>query len=73
MSVSIYFEPLVFLGLLPEYGLLAEDFLAWAWAAGAGVLAGKHPLLGQGLVSEQPVFPFFWPFPRLSCGLREGF
>ena len=51
MPVPIYFEPLAFLDLPPEYGLLAEDFLAWAGAAGEVVLAGEVSAVVAGFDS----------------------
>jgi hypothetical protein len=71
----IYFEPLVFLDLLPEYGLLAEDFLAWVWAgaAGAGVLAGEASAVGVGFDSGASGFACLLSFSQPCLRASDGY
>ena len=75
MPVPIYFEPLAFLGLPPEYGLLAEDFLVWlgAGATGAGVLVGEASLVGTGFDSGVSGFSCLLSFSQPCLRASDGY
>lgn len=77
MPVPIYFEPLAVLDLPPEYGLLAEDFLAWAGAgagaAGAGVLVGEVSAVGAGFDSGVSGFSCLLSFSQPCFRASDGY